>query len=177
VKNPRITIFPVGETEPELRKALLEWFHREFGKTGFTWAAPDYYLRATPRTCHSGMDELAGLPESVRSGRPCSKYGRSKRKRSSASFRNPTFRLIGSRTIWERGGTLASRLQSFETELLTQADNLAGLAALKRMLIARAEAMNTLCKAAALEYINMFVEKGMPSRADELRQDRLLRSA
>jgi aminoglycoside 2'-N-acetyltransferase I len=44
VNEPRITIFPVGETEPELRKTLQEWFHREFGKTGFTWAAPDYYV-------------------------------------------------------------------------------------------------------------------------------------
>jgi hypothetical protein len=36
-----------------------------------------------------------------------------------------------------------------------------------------AKAMRRLCKAAALEYLNMFVEKGMPSRADEVRQDRL----
>jgi hypothetical protein len=36
----------------------------------------------------------------------------------------PTFRLIGSRKIWERGAALTSRLQSFETEVLTQADNL-----------------------------------------------------
>jgi hypothetical protein len=36
-----------------------------------------------------------------------------------------------------------------------------------------ATAMKRLCKAAALEYINMFVEKGMSSRADEIRQDRL----
>ena len=34
-----------------------------------------------------------------------------------------TFRLIGSRKIWERGAALTSRLQSFETEVLTQADN------------------------------------------------------
>ena len=45
---------------------------------------------------------------------------------------DPTFRLIGSRKIWERGAALTSRLQSFETEVLTQADNLAGLAALNR---------------------------------------------
>jgi DDE family transposase len=55
---------------------------------------------------------------------------------------DPTFRLIGSRKIWERGAALTSRLQSFETEVLTQADNLAGLAALNRELIARAEAIN-----------------------------------
>ena len=55
---------------------------------------------------------------------------------------DPTFRLIGSRKIWERGAALTSRLQSFETSLLTQADNLAGLAALSRELIARAETID-----------------------------------
>ena len=54
-----------------------------------------------------------------------------------------TFRLIGSKRIWERGAALTSRLQSFETTLLTQADNLAGLAALNRELIARAEALDS----------------------------------
>ena len=33
-------------------------------------------------------------------------------------------------------------------------------------------ALKRLFKAAALEYINMFVEKGLASRADEVRQDR-----
>src|SRR5215467_914249 len=55
---------------------------------------------------------------------------------------DPTFRLIGSAKIWERGAVLTSRLQSFETELLTQPDNLAGLAALNRELIVRAEAID-----------------------------------
>jgi len=54
---------------------------------------------------------------------------------------DPTFRLIGSRKIWERGAALTSRLQSFETEVLTQKENLAGLAALNRELVARAEAI------------------------------------
>ena len=55
-------------------------------------------------------------------------------------FQDPTFRLIGSRKIWERGAALTSRLQSFETEVLTQEENLTGLAALNRELLARAEA-------------------------------------
>jgi Transposase DDE domain group 1 len=55
---------------------------------------------------------------------------------------DPAFRLIGSRKIWERGAALTSRLHSFETEVLTQEENLAGLAALKRQLIAKAEAMD-----------------------------------
>ena len=56
---------------------------------------------------------------------------------------DPTFRLIGSRKIWERGAALTSRLQSFETEVLTQADNLAGLAALNRELVAGVEAIDS----------------------------------
>jgi Transposase DDE domain group 1 len=54
---------------------------------------------------------------------------------------DPTFRLIGSRKIWERGAALTSRLQSFETEVLTQEENLAGLATLNRELVAKAEAI------------------------------------
>jgi hypothetical protein len=56
---------------------------------------------------------------------------------------DPTFRLIGSKKIWERGAALTSRLQSFETELLTQPDNLAGLVALNRELVARAETIDS----------------------------------
>jgi hypothetical protein len=54
---------------------------------------------------------------------------------------DPTFRLIGSRKIWERGAALTSRLRSFETEVLTQEENPAGLAALNRELLAKAEAI------------------------------------
>ena len=56
---------------------------------------------------------------------------------------DPAFRLIGSKKVWERGAALTSRLQSFETELLTQADNLAGIATLNRDLVARAEAIDS----------------------------------
>jgi hypothetical protein len=56
---------------------------------------------------------------------------------------DPTFRLIGSEKIWERGAALTSRLQSFETELLTQEGNLAGLAAINRELIAKAETLES----------------------------------
>ena len=56
---------------------------------------------------------------------------------------DPTFRLIGSKKILERGAALTSRLQSFETGVLTQEDNLAGLAALNRDLIAKAEAIDS----------------------------------
>jgi len=36
---------------------------------------------------------------------------------------DPTFRLIGSERIWERGAALTSRLQSFETEMLAEEEN------------------------------------------------------
>jgi len=56
---------------------------------------------------------------------------------------DPTFRLIGSEKIWERGAALTSRLQSFETELLTQEGNLKGLTLINRELIAKAEAVDS----------------------------------
>jgi hypothetical protein len=56
---------------------------------------------------------------------------------------DPTFRLIGSEKIWERGAALTSRLRSFETELLAEAENLAGLTAINRELIGRAEAIDS----------------------------------
>ena len=56
---------------------------------------------------------------------------------------DPAFRLIGSAKIWERGAALTSRLQSFETEILAEAENFAGLAAINRELIARAEAIDS----------------------------------
>lgn len=40
---------------------------------------------------------------------------------------DPPFRLIGSEKISERGAALTSRLQSFETEVLAEDENLAGL--------------------------------------------------
>ncbi len=56
---------------------------------------------------------------------------------------DPTFRLIGSEKIWERGAALTSRLQSFETEMLTEEENFAGLARINRELIGRVEAVDS----------------------------------
>ena len=53
---------------------------------------------------------------------------------------DPTFRLIGSQKNWDRGGALTSRLQSFEAELLVSDENLLGLMAVSRELVAQAEA-------------------------------------
>jgi hypothetical protein len=56
---------------------------------------------------------------------------------------DPTFRLLGSEKIWDRGAALTSRLQTFETEMLAEEENFAGLARLNRALIGRAEAMDS----------------------------------
>jgi Transposase DDE domain group 1 len=56
---------------------------------------------------------------------------------------DPTFRLIGSENIWERGAALTSRWHAFEAERLAEADNLAGLAAIHRELIGKAEALES----------------------------------
>jgi len=60
---------------------------------------------------------------------------------------DPTFRLIGSEKIWDRGAALTSRLQTFETEMLGEEENSAGLGRLNRALIGKAEAMDSACRA------------------------------
>ncbi|MDA1054424.1 MAG: IS1380 family transposase [Planctomycetota bacterium] len=52
---------------------------------------------------------------------------------------DPTFRLLGSKKNWDRGGALTSRRQSFETGMLAGDENLIGLMAVNRELIAQAE--------------------------------------
>jgi hypothetical protein len=52
---------------------------------------------------------------------------------------DPTFRLIGSEKVWDRGAALTSRLQTFETEMLAEEGNFASLARINRELIAKAE--------------------------------------
>ena len=59
---------------------------------------------------------------------------------------DPTFRLIGSEKVWDRGAALTSRLQSFETEMLGEEGNFAGLRRLNRALIGKAEAMDSACR-------------------------------
>ncbi len=52
--------------------------------------------------------------------------------------RDPTFRLIGSEKIWDRGAALPSRLQTFETDLLAEDGNFPELARVNRELIGKA---------------------------------------
>jgi hypothetical protein len=60
---------------------------------------------------------------------------------------DPTFRLIGSERIWDRGAALTSRLQTFETEMLAEEENFAGLAELNRALIGWADARDSAYRA------------------------------
>jgi hypothetical protein len=60
---------------------------------------------------------------------------------------DPTFRLIGSEKIRDRGAALPSRLHWFETKVLSQAANLSGLAAMNREMIARAEGQDRSSRA------------------------------
>jgi hypothetical protein len=60
---------------------------------------------------------------------------------------DPSFRLIGSEKLWDRGAALTSRLQTFETEMLAEEENFAGLGRLNRTLIGRAEAMDSAWRA------------------------------
>ena len=57
--------------------------------------------------------------------------------------KDPTFRLIGSERIWERGAALTSRVQWFGTEVLAQDGSLAGLEAINRGLLAKAEGIGS----------------------------------
>ena len=52
---------------------------------------------------------------------------------------DPTFRLIGSPQRWDRGAALTSTLHWFETELLTREENLVGLKAVNRAVLAQAD--------------------------------------
>ena len=55
---------------------------------------------------------------------------------------DPTFRLIGSKKNWDRGGAPTSRRQSLEAELLANEENLLGLMAVNRELVAQAQAQD-----------------------------------
>ncbi len=57
--------------------------------------------------------------------------------------RDPTFRLMGSEKVWERGVGLTSTLHSFETDLLVREENLNGLARLNRELLCQVEAVSS----------------------------------
>jgi hypothetical protein len=59
---------------------------------------------------------------------------------------DPSFRLIGSEKIWDRGAALPSQLQSFEAQMLAEDGNFSGLARLNRELVGKAEAIDSHCR-------------------------------
>ncbi len=71
---------------------------------------------------------------------------------------DPTLRLIGSERVLERGAALTSRLQSFETEMLVEEENFAGLGGLNRALIGRAEGAGCRTVEQARESIRCYFE-------------------
>ena len=52
---------------------------------------------------------------------------------------DPTFRLLGSPKRWDRGAALTSTLHWFETDMLTRGENLVGLRAVNREMLAQAD--------------------------------------
>ena len=56
---------------------------------------------------------------------------------------DPTFRLISSQRIWDRGAALTSTLHWFETELLTKEENLIGLMALNRETVGQVDSLDS----------------------------------
>jgi hypothetical protein len=56
---------------------------------------------------------------------------------------DPTFRLIRSQRIWDRGAALTSTLRWSETELLTKEENLIGLMALNRETLGQPECLDS----------------------------------
>ena len=59
---------------------------------------------------------------------------------------DPSFRLISSEKIWDRGAALPSRLQGFEAQMLAEDGNFSGLARLNRELVGKAEALDSGCR-------------------------------
>lgn len=101
--------------------------------SGWAWAG------SSSATCATGMPLSDLVRQSV-----CSRLaGYEDVNDAERLSQDPIFRLIGSRKVLVRGAALASRVQSFETEIPTQAENLTGRARINRECCARAEAIDS----------------------------------
>jgi Transposase DDE domain group 1 len=67
---------------------------------------------------------------------------------------DPTFRLISSQKVWDRGVALTSTLHWFETELLTKEENLIGLMALNRETLGQAESLDSSDRAGLVRHMD-----------------------
>jgi hypothetical protein len=72
----------------------------------------------------SVYSRLPGYEDVNDTGRPC---------------HDPTFRLIGSKKIWDRRAALTSWFETFEIEMLAEQENFVGLARLNRARLGRGE--------------------------------------
>ena len=100
-------------------------------------------LIAEHLTDHRGPNSRLPLPDLFRQSVYSRLAGYEDVNDAERLSQDPTFRLIGSEKIWERGAALTSRLQSFETELMADEENVVGLAAINRELIGKAEAVDS----------------------------------
>jgi hypothetical protein len=92
---------------------------------------------------HRGKNTQLPLPDLLRQSIYSRLAGYEDLNNAERLSQDPTFRLIGSEKIRDRGAALTSRLQSFETEMLAEDANFAGLASLSRALIAKAKALDS----------------------------------
>jgi hypothetical protein len=89
--------------------------------------------------CRRGMNTQFGLADLLRQSVYSRLAGYEDLNDAERLAADPAFRLIGSPKIWDRGAALTSTLHWFETELLTREENLVGLMAVNRDVLAQAE--------------------------------------
>jgi Transposase DDE domain group 1 len=94
--------------------------------------------------CRRGKNTQLPLPDLLRQSIYSRLTGYEDVNDAERLSQDPIFRLIGSEKIWERGAALPSRLHWFETEVLSQDENLEGLSRINRALLAKAEAVDSL---------------------------------
>ena len=91
------------------------------------------------RDSRHGLNTLFRLPDLLRQSIYSRLAGYEDLNDAARLSTDPTFRLLGSPTRWDRSAALTSTLHWFETELLTREENLVGLMAVNRDLIGQAE--------------------------------------
>src|ERR1700692_3150541 len=88
-----------------------------------------------------GMNKQFTLADLLRQSVYCRLAGYEDLNDAERLAADPTFRLISSQRIWDRGTALTSTLHWFENELLTKEENLIGLTALNRETLVWAESV------------------------------------
>jgi len=91
------------------------------------------------RDSHHGLNTQFPLPDLLRQSIYSRLAGYEDLHDAARLSTDPTFRLIGSPKRWDRSAALTSTLHWFETEWLTREENLLGLMAVNRDVIAQAD--------------------------------------